>query len=167
MADQQITSYFIETSVPTGNVGGKWGQHGYCKGVTAESAVLSNTANTLVSYPIGYTAASTAPTVNLSSIPKNYFSGLKIPCGIDITVAYDDVVAICAVQCSYDGTSWVNAATVVADTTPNVTGVKQGLADLTSTYAPYFRLAFNTSGLNCGTSGKLKFFYTIPNPDNL
>lgn len=158
MAYQQIASYFTESTKPIGNVGGKWGQKGYTYGVTAESAVLSNTANTLVSYPIGYTAST-------NTIPRNHFSGSKVIIGADVTVAYDDVVATLIVEASHDGTNWFTAATVVADTTPNVTGQKTALADLSTIYAPYYRIGFNGGGLNCGTSGKLKFFYCVPNPD--
>lgn len=154
MADQQHTIYFTERVV--GDIPKKK-QKGYVKGETeTTSAVLSNTANTLVSYPFGWKSATEKDTINNCA-------GKKIMVGMNVTTAYDDVVAILGVQASYNGTDWALAATAVADTTPNVTGIKQALVDLTSVYAPYFRLAFNTSGLNCGTSGKAKFFYAIPN----
>lgn len=153
MADQQHTIYFTERVVGDS---AKLGQKGYAKGETeTTSAVLSNTANTLVSYPFGHQSSTKLRT-------RNSCAGKKIMVGMNVTTAYDDVVAILGVQCSYDGTNWAAAATAIADTTPNVTGIKQALVDLTSIYAPFFRLAFNTSGLNCGTSGKAKFFYAIP-----
>ena len=131
------------------------GQSGFAVGTTdTTSAVLSNTANALVSYPFGYK--------NANSLPDNRCGGKKILVGVDITTAYDDVVAILSVSASHDGTSWADVATAIADTTPNVTGVKMALVDLSSIYAPYFRLTFNSSGLNCATAGKLKFFYGIP-----
>jgi len=164
-AYQQHTSYFIESTVPTNGVGGKWGQDGYTYGVTDTSAVLANTANALVSYPFGYRAASIATkTVAVNTVPRNHFSGTKFLCGMNVIVAYDDVAAVLSVSASYDGTNWVDVDTLIADTTPNVTGVKQEMADLSTTYAPYYRLTFNSSGLNCGTSGTAKFFYCVPNP---
>jgi hypothetical protein len=153
MADQQHTIYFTEK---VKGDSAKRGQKGFVIGETVTtSAVLSNTANVLVSYPFGHKASDDLDT-------NNVCAGKKIVVGMNVTTAYDDVVAILGVQVSYNGTDWVAGATAIADTTPNVTGIKQALVDLTSIYAPFFRLAFNTSGLNCGTSGKAKFFYAIP-----
>ena len=159
-AYQQHTIYFTEY---TKGRSAKFGQKGYIYGNTdTTSVVMANTANALVSYPIGYKSSTKA-------VPRNHFAGKKVMVGMDVTTAYADVVAILAVEFSYDGTNWDhdNAVTVVADTTPNVTGVKVGLADLSSIYAAYFRIVFNSSGLNVGTSGKAKLFYAIPVPDGV
>ncbi len=153
-AYQQHTIYFTEITV--GNVK-RHGQPGYVFGNTATtSAVMANTANALVSYPFGHLSATKLFTRNKNVVNK------KILVGMDVTVAYDDVVATLEVQSSADGTNWADAVTAIADTTPNVTGVKQAVVDLTSVYAPFFRLTFNASGLNVATAGKAKFFYSIP-----
>lgn len=152
MADQQITKYFAES---TKGQSAKFGQAGYVYGLTGTSAVLSNTANTLVSYPFGFKSST-------DTEPRNKCANKKIIVGMNVVVAYADVVAILGVQISHDGVNWVAGATAIADTTPNVTGVKQALVDLTNIYAPYYRLAFNTSGLNCGTDGTAQFFYGLP-----
>uniref|UniRef100_A0A6H1ZQV3 Uncharacterized protein n=1 Tax=viral metagenome TaxID=1070528 RepID=A0A6H1ZQV3_9ZZZZ len=153
-AYQQHTCYFTEKV--KGNVP-KFGQNGYVYGNTeTTSAVMENTANALVSYPIGYTSSTELN-------PRNdAISNKKIIVGMNVTVAYADVVAILSVSASPDGTNWTDVATAIADTTPNVTGIKQAVVDLTDIYAPYFRLTFNSSGLNVGTSGKSKFFYALP-----
>ena len=150
-AYQQIGSYFTITSKGK-NV--ELGQKGYAYGVSGTSAVLANTANALVSYPFGVKEA--------GGDPDNRCAAKKIVVGINITTAYDDVVALLAVQVSSDGENWSDAVTAIADTTPNVTGVKQATVDLSSIYAPFFRLAFNSTGVNVNTSGKLNFFYAIP-----
>ena len=152
MADQLIGSYFTEK---VKGDSAKRNAKGYVYGYTGVSAVLTNTANTLVTQPFGHQAADNLDTNNLCA-------NKKIIVGMDVSIAYADVVAILGVQISHDGTNWIAAATAIADTTPNVTGIKQALVDLSSIYAPFFRLAFNTSGLNCGTSGKASFFYSIP-----
>lgn len=156
MANQQIGSYFTET---TKGDEPKHNQAGYIYGETDASAVLTSTDNTLVSYPIGMTAS--------TDKPRNNFANKKILVGINVTIAYADVAATLVVQTSGDGSNWAAtaAATASSDTTPNLTGVKWFTVDLTDIYAPYFRLAFNAGGVNCGTSGKLKFLYSIPAPD--
>tara|TARA_Y100001973_G_C5133572_1_gene299092 strand:+ start:346 stop:759 length:414 start_codon:yes stop_codon:yes gene_type:complete len=83
----------------------------------------------------------------------------KIIMGIDVKVAFSDVAATLTLQVSHNGTDWADAATLSSDTTPNVTGVKTFLVDLTNIYAPYFRLHFNPTGLSVGTSGTLQMFY--------
>ena len=154
---QQHGYYFTEK---TKGESGKFGQSGMIYGETATtSAVLSNTAYKLVSYPFGYRSSSL-------TVPRNHMCGKKFLAGMEVTVAYDDVVAILDVEGSWDGTNWWTltsaGAGIVADTTPNVAEVKMGLVDLTDIYVPYIRLAFNSSGLECGTSGTAKFFYCLP-----
>jgi hypothetical protein len=157
MAEQPIALAFTEL---TKGEASQWGQAGMIYGYTAASAVLSNTANNLTSYFIGYTSTNT-------SIPRNHFSGKKIYAGINISVAYADVNAVLLFEGSYDGTNWFTIATMDSDTTPNVTGVQMTQVDLTSIHVPYYRLNFNSSGLNCGTDGKLAFLYCIPAPDGI
>lgn len=124
--------------------------NGYAVGTTATSTVNASTADT-VSCTIG-----------------DQLGGKKVIVGIDFKVAYDDVVAILAVQGSHDGTTWVALATAIADTTPNVTGVKQALVDLTAVFMPYYRLLFNSDGQNLGTSGTCQLFYaTLENSPSI
>jgi hypothetical protein len=111
--------------------------------------------------------ASTADTVSTNKIDEA-LGGKKVIVGVDIKTEYDDVVAILAVQGSHDGTTWVTLATAIADTTPNVAGVKQALVDLTAVFMPYYRLLFNSSGLNINTAGKCQLFYaTITNSPSI
>jgi hypothetical protein len=155
MAVQQHNYYFTEL---TKGESKKLEQRGYIYGYTpTTSAVLTNTVNSLVSYPIGFKSSS-------DTIPRNHFAGKKILVGIDVTTAYDAVAAVLSVSASLDSINWTDVATAIANTTPNITGVKLGLVDLTSIAAPYFRLTFNSSGLICGILGKLKFLYGIPAP---
>jgi hypothetical protein len=124
--------------------------NGYTVGTTATSTVNASTADTV------------SCTIN------EQIGGKKVIVGVDFKVAYDDVVAILAVQGSHDGTTWVSLATAIADTTPNVTGVTQALVDLTAVFMPYYRLLFNSSGLNLGTSGTCQLFYaTIQNSPSI
>jgi hypothetical protein len=125
--------------------------NGYTVGTTDTSAVNANTADTVSTQAIGYP-----------------MGGKKVIVGIDVKTGYDDVVAILAVQGSHDGTTWVTLATAIADTTPDVTGVKQALVDLTAVFMPYYRLLFNSSGLNVNTAGKCQLFYaTIENSPSI
>jgi len=94
---------------------------------------------------------------------RNSFFGSKIAVGINITVAFADVVAILVTQISYDGTNWTTLETLDADTTPNVTGVQSYVADFTTSKAPYARLLFNSSTLQVNTTGRIKFMYACPN----
>ena len=154
---QQHGYYFTES---TKGQAGKLNQPGMVYGETATtSAVLANTAYKLVSYPFGYLSTT-------KTTPRNHFCGKKFLAGMEVTTAYDDVAAILDVEGSWDGTNWwtltAAGAGIVADTTPNVTGVKMGLVDLTDIYVPYVRLAFNSSGLNVNTAGKAKLFYCLP-----
>ncbi len=152
-AYQQHTIYFTESV--KGQVK-RHSQNGYVFGNTeTTSAVMANTANALVSYPFGHKSATKLFT-------RNHFANTKIVVGINVTTAYDNVVAVLAVQGSSDGTNWVDLATAIADCEPDATGVKSGVVDLTDIWSSYFRLAFNSSGLNVGTSGKAKLFYSIP-----
>jgi hypothetical protein len=155
MAEQAIALPFTEL---TKGEAAKFGQKGAIYGYTAASAVLSNTANNLTSYFLGYTSGNT-------TTPRNHFNGNKIAAGINISVAYADVAAVLLFEGSYDNSTWVTVATLDADTTPNVTGAQMYEVDLTSQKYPYYRLNFNSSGLNCGTSGKLAFLYGIPVPN--
>ena len=111
-------------------------------GTSAETTVLANTADNHVS-----------PTITEDLGNK------KILVGINVTVAFADVASTLIVEGSADGTNWATLATASSDTTPNVTGVKYYLADLSIIYAPYYRLNHNANGLNLSTSGKLKFIY--------
>ncbi len=120
---------------------------GYTVKTTPTTSVLSAGTDTLVSTSIA---------TNTDAIENK-----KIIMGMDVKVAFSDVNAVLKVQVSHNGTDWADAATLSSDTTPNVTGVKTFVADLTNVYAPYFRLHFNDSGLNVGTSGTAQFFYAF------
>jgi hypothetical protein len=80
--------------------------------------------------------------------------------GIDVLTAGSDVDAILLLQASIDGTNFITAATVIADTNPHQTGVKQAMVDLTAISSPYLRLVFNSSGLATGALGRFKFLVT-------
>lgn len=89
-------------------------------------------------------------------------SGKKIVIGFNITVAFANVAATGTVEVSADGTNWATQSTFSQDLTPDVTGAQVYVLDLTATYAPYVRIKFNASGLKIERSGRVKFFYAIP-----
>ncbi|MFC2135987.1 hypothetical protein ACFLTH_15330 [Bacteroidota bacterium] len=157
MANQAVAIAFAET---TKGDSPEWNQPGYIYGTTTTSAVLSSTANSLSSYFFGYTSGNT-------TVPRNHFSGKKIICGMNVVVAYADVAAYLLLQGSHDNSTWFTVDSLSTDTTPNVTGVKSYLADLTDIYCPYYRLLFNSNLVSCGTSGTSTFFYAVPAPDGV
>lgn len=130
----------------------KFNQKGFAVYTTAETAVLAGATDNAVSPVL----------VSASNPLYNGLNGNKVIMGVQITTAFSDVAGEVILQGSHDGTNWVNISTIIADSTPNVTGVKQALADLTSVKVPMYRLNFNSAGNSVGTSGKLKFFFTVP-----
>tara|TARA_R100000995_G_scaffold81984_1_gene55343 strand:+ start:13816 stop:14238 length:423 start_codon:yes stop_codon:yes gene_type:complete len=92
--------------------------------------------------------------------------GKKIVAEMNVTVGFSDVNADLVIEGALSNPgasySWATLATLSSDTTPNVTGPKVFVADLTS-YAdiPYVRFHFNTGGLSVGTSGKVQFKYAV------
>lgn len=120
---------------------------GYTVKTTPTSSTLSAATDTLVSTTI----ASNTDTIE----------NKKIIMGMDVKVAFSDVAATLKLQVSHNGTDWADASTISTDVTPNVTGVKTFLVDLTNIFAPYFRLHFNDPGLSVGTSGTAQFFYAF------
>jgi len=121
----------------------------YSVKTSAESDVLGAATNSLAS-------------VNLA----DDVSGKKIVVEMNVTVAFSDVAATLVVEgaLSNPGTSysWATLDTLSADTTPNVTGPKVFVADLTNyVNIPYVRFHFNPGGLSVGTSGKAQFKYAI------
>ena len=121
--------------------------NGYTVKTSTVSSTLSAATDTLVSQNI---ASNT-----------DVIENKKVIMGMDVKIAFSDVVAPLVLQASHNGTDWADVSTIIADTTPNVTGVKSVIADLTNYYAPYFRLHFNTSALSVGTSGTAEFFYAF------
>jgi hypothetical protein len=119
--------------------------NGYTVRTTTLSSTFVATTDTLVSDSI--------------HADTDVIENKKIIMGIDIDVAYADVVATLILQGSYNGVDWEDVSAIAADTTPNVTGAQSYLVDLTDIYAPYFRLHFNPTGLAVGTSGTLKFYF--------
>ena len=119
-------------------------KNGKLVGTSAETTVLAAATDNAVS-----------PTITEALDNK------KVLVGIQVTTAFSDVAATLIVEGSTDGTNWATLATASSDTTPNVAGVKLYLADLSDIYAPYYRLNFNNGGLSAGTSGKLKFIYSV------
>ena len=119
--------------------------NGYTVKTSATSSTLSAATDTLLSTNI----ASNTDTIE----------NKKIIMGMDVKVAFSDVSATLVLQASHNGTDWADVSTLSADTTPNLTGVKTIIADLTNYYAPYFRLHFNPTGLSVGTTGTAQFFY--------
>ncbi len=130
-----------------------WNQDGYEFGTTTATAP-GDSAYYILSHNIGETSA--------TSGARNGFMGSKILLGVNITIAFEDVVATLVTQISFDGTTYYDFATTDADLTPNVTGVQAYLVDFTSVYAPFVRLKFNASGLDIGTTGRVKFLYALP-----
>lgn len=118
--------------------------NGYTINVTASSATMDQN-NTLLSPVFGETG--------------DYIENKKVVMGIDIKTAYSNVVAPLKLQVSHNGTDFSDHSTLIADTTPDVAGVKTTIADLTSTYAPYYRLVFNDGGLSVGVTGTAQFFF--------
>jgi len=97
------------------------------------------------------------------AISTTAFNGKKIMVGIDVKGAFSDVASTLTIELSHDGVNFTGTfATISADITPNVTGLKMGLVDFTSTDVPYFRVVANPSGLTWGNSGTLTFFYLLP-----
>lgn len=73
--------------------------------------------------------------------------GRKIPVYIEVTEACaGDGGADVAVQVSFDSVTWTTATTVSLDLDTTDTNKSSGLADLSSIYAPYYRLAVVTDG---------------------
>lgn len=147
----QTTAAYFTTSTK-GHVDA-WGQDGYEVGTTTATAP-GDTINYIVSHSIGETSA--------TSGVRNGFMGSKILLGFNITIAFEDVAATLVTQISLDGTNWYDFATTDSDVTPNVTGVQTYLVDFTNVYAPFVRLKFNASGLDIGTTGRVKFLYALP-----
>lgn len=124
----------------------------YAKYETAASPLIS-----------GLTGSGTGDILASRAISTTAFNGKKIMIGVDVTIAFSDVASTLTVQLSHDGSNFTDTfATVSADITPNVTGLKMALVDFTSTDVPFFRIVANASGLTWGNSGKLKFFYLLP-----
>ena len=120
--------------------------NGHSVNITTASSTLSGANDTLITPSIA---------VNTSTIENK-----KVIMGMSVEVAFADVPATLTLEASHDNTNWVTVSTLSGDTTPNVTGVKTQLADLTNVYAPYFRLHFNPQARAVGTGGTAKFFYT-------
>jgi hypothetical protein len=125
----------------------------------------STTTNSYVVYSTSEVPDLATGTDSIASraIDTVAINGKKIMMGIEVINPYSNVVADLAVQLSADGINWTaNYATAIADTEPDVGGVKLGLVDFTSVEVPFFRLVFNSSGLDVGTTGNLKFRYIVP-----
>jgi len=125
--------------------------NGYTVRTTTTSSTLAGSTDSLVSENIVPSADS--------------FENKKIVMGMDVKVAFADVAAVLTLQVSHNGSDWVDVSTLSSDTTPNVTGVKTFFVDVSSIYAPYFRLHFNGSSTavlttqSVGTSGTMQFFF--------
>jgi len=90
--------------------------------------------------------------------------GQHLYLGIQVTTGGTDLVADLLLQHSPDGTNWTTDGTVIADTTPNVTGWKLAYYDLSTKHAPYWRLRFNDAAVAVGATGKFKFMVCALNP---
>jgi hypothetical protein len=97
------------------------------------------------------------------SIASDNVSNKKLIMGMNISVAFSDVVASLILQGSHDEDGpWITLATISSDTTPNVTGVKGTLVDLTNIYVPFFRFSFNSELQRIATSGRTTIFFANP-----
>jgi hypothetical protein len=128
--------------------------NGYTVRTTPTTSTLSGATDETVSYNIS---------TNADTIENK-----KIVAGIDVKVAYSDVAAFLIFEVSHNGTDWATAVDMSTDLTPNVTGVKTFLLDLTDIYAPYMRFHVNggtttakaaISATSMGTSGTMQFFF--------
>jgi hypothetical protein len=96
-------------------------------------------------------------TVYTPTLPCD-LSGQKIVAGVNNTVGGTNVVTDLSVQGSHNNSDWVQiGADVIADTTPDVTGVVLGTLDLSDYRMPYWRLAWNSVGNDADTTGRFKF----------
>jgi len=77
--------------------------------------------------------------------------------GINISTLGSAVVATLKLQTSYDGITYTNALTLVADCDPEVTGYKMYYVDLTAYTAPFMRFVFNDGAAATGASGRFYF----------
>jgi len=93
--------------------------------------------------------------------------GQHLYLGMQVTTGGSNVVADLLLQHSPDGTNWTTDGTVIADTTPDVTGWKLAYYDLSTKHAPYWRLRFNDAAAAVGTTGKFKFMVCALNPTAL
>jgi hypothetical protein len=109
--------------------------------------------------PLSTVQGATADTVTMPIVED--INNKKFVAGFIIDTAYADVVAIFELQASYDGVTYFTLTSIAADMTPNATGTYQYLVDNTNIYAPYYRLMANRSGLNLGTTGKMKLLYCV------
>jgi len=123
---------------------------------TANGFTVQTTAESNV-----FTAGSGAESLISPLISTNVdnINDKKLIMGLDVTVAYANVAATLVLQASHNGTDFVTYATLSADTEPDQTGVKLFVVDTTNLFAPFYRLVFNPTTLNAGTSGKAKFFF--------
>ena len=133
-------------------------QKGYIVGLSELSAVVANATDNIVSRVVGDVDA----VANINLARNKGLCGNKVIVGWKTEVAFDNVVATCILQGSYDGTNWITLATVSTDTTPDVTGTYQALVDLTDIFVPYLRHNFNPTGQAINVTGQLKFLYAIP-----
>jgi len=125
----------------------------------------STTTNSYVVYTTAELPDLTVATDTLASraISTTTINGKKIMMGVHIINVYSDVAGEVTVQLSADGINWSPSfATVIADSEPNVVGVRLGLVDFTSVEVPFFRLLFNSAGNSVGLTGNLKFKYIVP-----
>ena len=128
--------------------------NGYTVRTTGTTSVLAGATDEIVSVNIE---------TNTDSIENK-----KIIAGCDVKVAFSDVAAYLIFEASHNGLDWATVGDMSTDITPNVTGVKTFLLDLTDVYAPYMRLRVNggtttakaaITSLSLGTSGTMQFFF--------
>ena len=120
--------------------------NGYLVGVSDEVGANASTADNMVSYRI---------TEDLAA--------KKVLVGIQPTVAFAGAVTpTISVEGSFDGTNWVELGKATLAVVDN-TNLQVAQIDLSSAQAPYYRVCFNkaTTVVNVGTSGKLKFYYSV------
>tara|TARA_R100000152_G_C6721679_1_gene147595 strand:- start:13 stop:450 length:438 start_codon:yes stop_codon:yes gene_type:complete len=136
-------------------------------GVFASATVNGYTVKTTPTTTALAGATDETVSVNIET-DSDAIENKKIVAGVDIKVAYSDVAAYLIFEVSHNGTDWATAVDMSTDLTPNVTGVKSFLLDLTDIYAPYMRFRVNggtttakaaISATSMGTSGTMQFFF--------
>mgnify|MGYP003131402478 CR=1 FL=1 len=136
-------------------------------GVFASATVNGYTVKTTPTTTALAGATDETVSVNIET-DSDAIENKKIVAGVDIKVAYSDVAAYLIFEVSHNGTDWATAVDMSTDLTPNVTGVKSFLLDLTDIFAPYMRFRVNggtttakaaISATSMGTSGTMQFFF--------
>jgi len=125
----------------------------------SDTTWTSSTVNSQTVYTSATSQAITSTDSLVSGNITSNLAGNKILISQTIATGYADVAATLTLEGSTDGTNWGTLVTLDADTTPNVAQTDVYVADLSSyTSIPYFRIHFNASALNLGSTSATSVF---------